>query len=84
MGKPDTDSVRGYVSYMSNIRHIHQYMTDRRRVLLKDGRVGKIVRVDTVFPKCSTTVSVWTGDGPGIAKVDIGSVVGPAPKAESA
>ncbi|MCA9594063.1 MAG: hypothetical protein KC776_12155 [Myxococcales bacterium] len=69
---------------MSTIRHIHQYMTDRRRVLLKDGRVGKIVRVDTVFPKRNTTVSVWTGDGPGVAKVDIDSVVGPAPKAKSA
>ncbi len=69
---------------MSTIRHIHQYMTDRRRVLLKDGRVGRIVRVDTVYPKRSTTVSVWTGDGPGVAKVDIESVVGPASKAKSA
>jgi len=63
---------------MTNIRHIHQYMTDRRRVLLEDGRIGRIVRVDTHYPKRNTTVSVWTGDGPGIAKVDIRSVVGPA------
>jgi hypothetical protein len=69
---------------MTNIRHIHQYMTDRRRVLLEDGRVGRIVRVDTLYPTRSTTVSVWTGDGPGIAKVDIKSVVGPAPKAKIA
>lgn len=69
---------------MSDIRHIHQYMTDRRQVLLKDGRIGRIVRVDTVFPRRSTTVSVWTGDGPGIAKVDLESVVGPEPRAKSA
>lgn len=69
---------------MSNIRHIHQYMTDRRRVLLDDGRVGKIVRIDTEYPKGSTTVSVWTGDGPGVAKVDIQRVVGPAPRAKIA
>ncbi|MCC6667494.1 MAG: hypothetical protein IT375_27350 [Polyangiaceae bacterium] len=67
---------------MANIRHIHQYMTDRRRVLLEDGRVGKIVRIDTDFPKGSTTVSVWTGEGPGVAKVDIDAVVGPAPQAK--
>jgi hypothetical protein len=67
---------------MSNLRHIHQYMTDRRRVLLKDGRSGKIVRVDTLFPKGATTVSVWTesATGPGVAKVDLDSVVGPAPE----
>lgn len=69
---------------MANIRHIHQYMTDRRRVLLKDGRTGKIVRIDTEFPRGKTTVSVWTGDGPGLAKVDIGAVVGPDSRAESA
>ena len=73
-----------YISFMSNIRHIHQYMTDRRRVLLEDGRVGRIVRVDTHYPKRSTTVSVWTGDGPGVAKVDIKAVVGPAPKVKTA
>jgi hypothetical protein len=67
---------------MANIRHIHQYMTDRRRVLLGDGRVGKIIRIDTDFPHGSTTVSVWTGEGPGVTKVDIGEVVGPAPQAK--
>jgi len=71
---------------MSNLRHIHQFMTDRRQVLLDDGRVGKIVRVDTVFPKNSTTVSIWTEtqQGPGVAKVDMKSVLGPAPKKASA
>ncbi len=65
---------------MTTLRHIHQYMTDRRKVLLRDGRTGKIVRVDTVFPKGSTTVSVWTEtrEGPGVAKVELDSVLGPA------
>ncbi|HLV20691.1 MAG TPA: hypothetical protein VKZ49_07410 [Polyangiaceae bacterium] len=68
---------------MATIRHIHQYMTGRRPVLLQDGRVGKIVRVDTLFPGGDTTVSVWTQDTgarPGIAKVRLESVVGLAPK----
>jgi hypothetical protein len=71
---------------MTTLRHIHQYMTDRQKVLLEDGRTGKIVRVDTVFPKGSTTVSVWieTTSGPGVAKVDLGSVVGPAPLKKTA
>jgi hypothetical protein len=65
---------------MANLRQIHQYMTARRGVVLKDGRVGKIVRVDTEFPKGSTTVSIWTETpkGPGVTKVSIDSVVGPA------
>ena len=45
-------------------------------VRLSDGRVGKIVRVDTLFPDNSTIVSVWTnGNGPSIAKVSITDVV---------
>jgi hypothetical protein len=63
---------------MSNLRRVHQLMTDRRRVQLDDGRTGKIVRVDTFFPDGNTTVTVWTG--PGIAKVDIERVIGPAPQ----
>lgn len=56
-------------------------MTDRRQVMLEDGRTGKIVRVDTVFPDNSTTVSVWTDTkrGPGVAKVDLASILGAAP-----
>jgi hypothetical protein len=72
---------------MTTLRHIHQYMTDRRKVLLQDGRTGKIVRVDTVFPKGSTTVSVWieeTKKGPGVAKVTLDKVLGPAPRAKIA
>ena len=71
---------------MTNIRQIHQYMTDRRRVLLDDGRTGRIVRVDTVFPKGSTIVTVWTDNaqGPGVTKVDLAAVVGPVAKRPSA
>ena len=67
---------------MASLRHIHQYMTDRRRVLLNDGRTGKIVRVDTQFPANTTTVSVWmeTEKGPDVAKVTLDAVVGLAPK----
>ena len=63
---------------MADLRRVHQLMTDRLRVQLDDGRTGKIVRVDTFFPDGHTTVTVWTG--PGVAKVDIARVVGPAPK----
>jgi hypothetical protein len=71
---------------MANLRLIHQYMTDRRWVLLDDGRIGRIVRVDTTFPAGTTTVSVWTEDypGPSVAKVDAGQVVGPTPRKASA
>ena len=65
---------------MADLRRIHQYMNDRQKVVLDDGRVGKIVRVDTHFPSQLTTVSVWTEEehGPGVAKVDIARIVGPA------
>lgn len=53
-------------------------MNERRRVVLADGRTGKIVRVDTVFPANDTTVTVWTDtpSGPGVAKVQLDDVVG--------
>ena len=72
---------------MTNIRQIHRYMTDRQRVLLKDGRTGRIVRVDTEFPTCETTVSVWTEEsarGPAVSKVGLESVLGPARSASAA
>jgi len=66
---------------MANLRHIHEFMTERRRVLLDDGRVGRIVRVDTTFPEGRTKVSIWTGDSPGpsVATVDAERIVGIAP-----
>jgi hypothetical protein len=65
-------------------------MNERRMVRLSDGRVGKIVRVDTLFPDNATTVTVWTDSnddgplstgpvsGPGISKVSITDIVGEA------
>jgi hypothetical protein len=65
-------------------------MNERRMVRLSDGRVGKIVRVDTLFPGNATTVTVWTDSnddgplstgpvsGPGISKVSITDIVGEA------
>lgn len=46
-------------------------------VRLSDGRMGKVVRVDTHFPENSTTVSVWTSSqSPGVAKVSLTDIVG--------
>lgn len=67
------------LSDVTTLRHIHRYMNDRRRVLLADGRIAKIVRVDTVFPANDTTVTVWTdsgSSGPGVSKVRLDDVVG--------
>jgi hypothetical protein len=66
---------------MATLRLIHQYMTDRRQVLLEDGRIGKIVRVDTSFPAQTSLVSVWTSDAddPPVTRVDVAQIVGPAP-----
>ena len=47
---------------MTTLRHIHRYMNERRAILLLDGRVGKISRVDTFFPKNETIVTVWLKD----------------------
>lgn len=71
---------------MVNLRHIHRYMADRRGVVLEDGRTGKIVRVDTVFPEGETTVSVWAeGDrGPRVAKIRLDRIVGPVDESDKA
>jgi hypothetical protein len=54
-------------------------MNERRMVRLSDGRIGKIVRVDTLFPGNATTVTVWTDDkGPNIAKVSLAEIIGEA------
>jgi len=48
-------------------------------VRLSDGRIGKIVRVDTHFPENATTVSIWTdSQSPGLAKVSLTEIVGDA------
>ncbi len=58
---------------MLTLRHVQELQDDRVAVQLADGRVGKIVRVDTTFPANHTLVSVYTEDvqGPGIAKVGL-------------
>ena len=67
-----------YALWVTTLRHIHRYMNDRRRVALSDGRTGKIVRVDTMFPSNDTTVTVWTdaAGGPGVSKVRLDDVLG--------
>ena len=66
---------------MATLRHLNQLMNERRRVQLSDGRTGKIVRVDTLFPGNATTVTIWTeSNGPSISKVCLSDVVGEAEK----
>jgi len=57
---------------MASLRHIHQIMNERGLVRLADGRTGKILRVDTLFPQNDTEVTVWTPDrsGPGLAEIE--------------
>jgi hypothetical protein len=57
---------------MASLRHIHQIMNERGNVRLADGRTGKIMRVDTLFPDHEVKVTVWTSDRmrPGLAKVE--------------
>jgi hypothetical protein len=47
---------------MTTLRHIHRYMNERRAIVLADGRIGKIARVDPFFPKNETVVTVWLKD----------------------
>jgi hypothetical protein len=79
---------------MLSLWNLHQLMNERRMVQLSDGRVGKVVRVDTTFPANTTTVTVWTDSnewngpasgsgpvsGPGISKVALAEIVGEVEK----
>lgn len=66
---------------MATLRLIHQMMNQRRMVRLSDGRVGKVMRVDTTFPGNATTVSIWTDSkSPSVAKVSLTDIVGDADK----
>jgi hypothetical protein len=58
---------------MLTLRHLLKLQDERSVVRLQDGRVGKIVRVDTTFPANRTEVSIYTDGerGPGIAKVGL-------------
>ncbi len=62
-----------YTGIMLTLRRIQKLQDLRSAVRLADGRVGKIIRVDTTYPANKTEVSVYTKDaqGPGIAKVGL-------------
>jgi hypothetical protein len=63
---------------MADLRLIQRYMAERKPVVMEDGRVGRILRVDTAYPERSSTISVWIDTpGPGVAKVNIRDVRGP-------
>jgi hypothetical protein len=63
---------------MLTLRRIQELQDRRSMVRLPDGRVGKIVRLDTTFPANTTVVSVYTvgPQGPGIAKVSLELLTG--------
>lgn len=72
---------------MATLQNLQRYMTERRPVQLADGRVARVVRIDTLFPANSTTVTVWTdlsdpgvpdSTRPGVAKVPLSEIVGEA------
>jgi hypothetical protein len=57
---------------MMTLKTVRKMQDARKPVQLDDGRIGKIVRVDTTFPGNHTEVSVYTlGPGPGTAKVTL-------------
>jgi hypothetical protein len=59
---------------MLTLRHVQALQDQGSAVKLDDGRIGKIVRVDTLFPQNTTEVSVYYTEGahgPGIAKVGL-------------
>jgi len=58
---------------MMTLKTVRKMQDARKPVQLDDGRVGKIVRVDTTFPGNRTEVSVYTfsQEGPSIAKVPL-------------
>jgi len=68
---------------MSLARQMFALMASRQPVVLRDGRVGFITRVDTSYPEEETTVQVWTHAGPGLARVSA-SEVAAAPEKRSA
>jgi hypothetical protein len=61
---------------MATLREIHRYMNERQAVVLKDGRIGKISRVDTFFPKAETIVTVWLRDSGDVAPSTVGGTLG--------
>lgn len=62
---------------MLTLRRVQELQDRRSVVQLADGRVGKIIRVDTTFPANKTVVSIYTQSaaGPGIAKVGLEQII---------
>lgn len=58
---------------MLPLRVVQKLQDERAPVALDDGRLGRIVRVDTLFPGNETVVSIYTEleGGPGITKVSL-------------
>jgi len=67
-----------YIDLMLTLRRVQELQDRRSLVRLADGRVGKIIRVDTTFPANKTEVSVYTlgGPGPGVARVSLELLTG--------
>lgn len=72
---------------MATLQNLQRFMTERRPVQLADGRVARVVRIDTLYPANATTVTVWTdltdpgvpdSTRPGVAKVPLSDIVGEA------
>lgn len=62
---------------MNKVRKIHKWMTDRAIVKLNDGRNGKIIRIDTEFPRGITAITVLLVNGE-LVKTTPEKVVGKA------
>lgn len=67
-----------YITLMLTLRRVQELQDRRSVVRLADGRVGKIIRVDTTFPANKTEVSVYTMGalGPGVARVSLELLTG--------
>lgn len=72
---------------MATLQNLQRFLTERRPVQLADGRVARLVRIDTLYPAAATTVTVWTdltepgvpdSTRPGVAKVPLSEIVGEA------
>jgi hypothetical protein len=76
------DTIGGYNNRMLSLRRVQELQDRRSLVHLTDGRVGKIVRVDTIFPDNKTVVSIYTNgaQGLGIAKVSLEQLLSSAPE----
>ena len=63
---------------MVELRVVHRYMAERRLVVLRDGRVGNILRLNTWFPENRTVLDVEVGhnDSRETVQVDLNDITG--------